>query len=423
MKSRLRGICYFIFLFFCPVKLLAANVSSYEALKKLIENRGIHSVEDLLPRLDRSMRSNFMLVYSSRSSMQATAKVPRIVLSSSSADFILAITGNSEMAGGQKVEVIEYDREKNRFQSGAIDFNHQGESRFEKNPTSCLKCHSSSRVANLYDESFHPIWDSYPDWPGVYGTSSRGLVLGSSSLKPQKSILEQFERFKSDSAKLPRMRNLVGLRHAAEQDLAKINSRFGNRIARLNFKKLADTALHRKNYPEYKDALLSTHLSNEQFVKALPEKDREEFLKNFDERIDAISDSTRNYTLNKTKRYQNLLPVGSDEVYAAKYGAEAAGAYQFPNIALRKLTGDKHLPDVMVNFDQDKEFFYSRLDFVLEKLGIDPGAYNLTLEKSSHATTQSIDQFDVFKETLNGTDLSTCFSEKFLKAIINVSGY
>jgi hypothetical protein len=407
----------------------AKEISSFQQLKDLIEHQEISSVDELLPHLSRSFRSNFMLVYRSRSRMQASPENPRVILSDANSRFVISFTGSEELVGGQKIEVMEQNPQTKLFEFAQINFDKNKGIHFEKNPTSCLECHQTAiSKSKIYDINVHPLWDSYPDWPGIYGTSSRGTIFGSSSLKPESSITQQFEKFRNNSFKRSRYRYLIGLKSISEHDLAKTNSRFGNEIAKLNFEKLGKVVTDNEKFSVYKDALSNLYpmpsdqkqksfLSDEDFAQLLPKEDQLEYLSKKPFLLESISASNQSYVLGKTKRYQKLLPADSEEVFAALRD-DGAGGYQLPSLAYRKIVdtvnylaknkSKTQTPRVMANIDYNNLPMNARLDFILEKMGISPESYNLALERSAHATTQAVNQFDVFLGLVRDGKISTC---------------
>jgi hypothetical protein len=54
-------------------------------------------MEDLLAVIAPEIRSNFQLVYDSRSPIGASLEMPRVILNNEDASFILAFAGHSEM--------------------------------------------------------------------------------------------------------------------------------------------------------------------------------------------------------------------------------------------------------------------------------------------------------------------------------------
>ncbi len=150
------------------------TVQVNEALQKA------QTLEELIPQLPAEMRSNFTFVYKSRSphgglgdeSKSAVDKLhPRIILFSADGKETLAFTGNPDKPGFGIVERIRFVDGESRFEfsryvlpeavakeAGAAEL---AKENGKPNPAACLRCHG---------EDPRPISDSYPLWPGFYGS-------------------------------------------------------------------------------------------------------------------------------------------------------------------------------------------------------------------------------------------------------------
>src|SRR5262249_28814271 len=140
----------------------------------------VHSVEELLPLLPRDLRSNFTFVHHSDSphgermggrAPAITPGHPRAVLFGADARVVLAFNGDPRRAGYDVVEIIHFDDEKaafvmTRFVLPAAVAREPalGEAARDNgraNPPECLHCHGSDP---------RPLFESYPLWPGFYGS-------------------------------------------------------------------------------------------------------------------------------------------------------------------------------------------------------------------------------------------------------------
>ncbi len=133
----------------------------FAELKQLIEGKQISSIEDLLPHLPESLRSNFTLMAESESAQGATPDNPRVILFGNDARTVLAFNGDPSQAGHNKLEVIEFKDDTREFEFRSITFpdskSHNKNVEFsEKNPKACLGCHGG--------EDPRPNWARYPKW-------------------------------------------------------------------------------------------------------------------------------------------------------------------------------------------------------------------------------------------------------------------
>ncbi len=73
---------------------------------------------------------------------------------------MLTFNGDSVQNGYNTIESIIYDEASAKYKLFEIDFS-QGFAQVQMNPSKCLSCHG---------ESPKPLWESYPLWPGFYGS-------------------------------------------------------------------------------------------------------------------------------------------------------------------------------------------------------------------------------------------------------------
>jgi hypothetical protein len=130
----------------------------------LIKNiRNYNSVEDFISTLGIEYQNNYTLVYNSRNpGITATIENPKIIQFSNNGRTFISYAGSKNVSkGGEILEVIQMDQ-SGKYNFYNFDFSKDvANGRVEINPSSCLKCHG---------EIGKPIWDSYPYWPGAYGS-------------------------------------------------------------------------------------------------------------------------------------------------------------------------------------------------------------------------------------------------------------
>ena len=185
----------------------AASIAfDFAALQSLIETRNPHSIEELLPALPASLRYRYALVFASRSLQDGSFEAPRAVLYGPDARFALTFNGASNQRGFNSLETMDFDPVSQQFQFREITFpatpSDSGKVGIsEPNPSRCRRCHGSPA---------HPVWDTPPLWPGVYG-ERYGANL---SAEEQSGIRRFLAQQKSD----PRYRNLLGTSRFADPE-------------------------------------------------------------------------------------------------------------------------------------------------------------------------------------------------------------
>src|SRR5579872_1837663 len=125
----------------------------------------VDTVQALLPLLPRELRANFTLVYDSRSPFkdQITPAKPRVILFSDDARFILTFIGDPTAPGHDLVETMSFDDDSAQFKLHAyvLPAAQRAGWRPSAAAANCAGCHGADA---------RPIYDSYPLWPGFYGS-------------------------------------------------------------------------------------------------------------------------------------------------------------------------------------------------------------------------------------------------------------
>jgi hypothetical protein len=209
----------FISLFFLPFLLNAQSNSvvenksfTFEDLKDLIEGKEIDSIDNLLPLLPETMRSNYSLMYESKSIQPASFASPRVIMFGKEAKLVLAYNGDpnlSKFSGAKNpfygLEAIQWRDDSKRFDFYRINFPPPGSQDrnvlfSERNPASCLGCHQSDP---------RPNWEHYPIWPGAYGSESDNMSFADED--PDRKELKEFKKFLESSHESPRYKHLSNL--------------------------------------------------------------------------------------------------------------------------------------------------------------------------------------------------------------------
>ena len=153
---------------------LGPNVEiTYVKLVNFIKCNHFTRIDQVLRGLPLRLRSRYVLVYKSHSRHKdATFDEPRIILEDEEAKIIIASAGNPKQINGDNLEVIENgsDGSDSKFHVIVTPEQNGGEIKYsDDNPKmteSCVKCHR---------QHLSPNWESYPNWPGVYGSGGSGL--------------------------------------------------------------------------------------------------------------------------------------------------------------------------------------------------------------------------------------------------------
>jgi|GEM_PF-6081553 len=133
----------------------------HQSLETLVKENNIGSVEKLLPLLPIWLRSNYTLMFYSRSNQEASFQQPRAIMYTPLADFIATFT-DSTMKGGDTIETISVNKKTFEFEFREVVFKN-GKAQFSAiNPLKCAVCHHG-------DSDLKPNWDEYPFWLGAYG--------------------------------------------------------------------------------------------------------------------------------------------------------------------------------------------------------------------------------------------------------------
>lgn len=150
--------------------------------------RPVDTVQALLPLLPRALRANFTLVYDSRSPFkeQITPALPRVILFTDDARFILTFIGDPSAPGHDLVETMSFDDDTARFKLSAYILPAAQRAGWTPSPTAanCAGCHGADA---------RPIYDSYPLWPGFYGSVLDTFFrdrIGRAELKKYRAFLD-----------------------------------------------------------------------------------------------------------------------------------------------------------------------------------------------------------------------------------------
>jgi hypothetical protein len=127
--------------------------------------RPVDSVAELVPLLPDELRRNFTFVYDSRSPFKAsiTPQRPRVILFSDDARLVLTFIGDDQAPGADLLETMSFDDAQAKFVMNAhlLPAAQRRAWRPSAADAKCERCHGADP---------RPIFDSYPHWPGFYGS-------------------------------------------------------------------------------------------------------------------------------------------------------------------------------------------------------------------------------------------------------------
>lgn len=241
---------FLILILFFIQNIFASEFNTQELEKLISQNpktqKPMTKIEDLLPYLPMEFKKNFTFVFESQSPFKdsISSLYPRVVLFSADTGFIITFTGDPNKKGYNVLETINFDEENSNFNFNYYDLNNNTKKSLKEIQSDCFKCHGTDP---------RPIFESYPLWPGFYGS-----VLDSFPESLSQSNLEykNYLKFLSQSSKkglykylefLPGSRTTPYL----EPELLKLNEHKEATILNTKYKPnerfgIAATALNKK---------------------------------------------------------------------------------------------------------------------------------------------------------------------------------
>jgi hypothetical protein len=125
----------------------------------------VDSIRELIPLLPAELRRNFTFVYDSRSPFRSSISpdYPRVILFADDARLVLTFTGDEQKPGSDLLEILSFDDRTARFEpkSYLLPIAQRRNVQLPSEATNCAQCHGADP---------RPIFDSYPLWPGFYGS-------------------------------------------------------------------------------------------------------------------------------------------------------------------------------------------------------------------------------------------------------------
>jgi hypothetical protein len=133
--------------------------------KSPVTGRPVDSIAELVPLLPEELRKNFTFVYDSRSPFKSgiSPQYPRVILFTDDARLVLTFIGDERQPGFDLLETMAFDWETAKFNLHAylLPAGERRSWRPSPEQARCARCHGADA---------RPIYDSYPLWPGYYGS-------------------------------------------------------------------------------------------------------------------------------------------------------------------------------------------------------------------------------------------------------------
>jgi hypothetical protein len=134
--------------------------------KNPITGLPVDSIRELVPLLPQELRENFTLVYDSRSPFRSSISpdYPRVILFTKDARFVLTFIGDESDPGSDLLESMSFDDNSAKFELRSYLLPAAERKGWQPQPeaANCARCHGADA---------RPIFDSYPLWPGFYGSA------------------------------------------------------------------------------------------------------------------------------------------------------------------------------------------------------------------------------------------------------------
>jgi hypothetical protein len=125
----------------------------------------VDSISELIPLLPAELRRNFTFVYDSRSPFRSSISpdYPRVILFTDDARLVLTFIGDEQKPGADLLEILSFDDRAAGFEpkSYLLPVAQRRNEQLSPAATNCGQCHGADP---------RPIFDSYPLWPGFYGS-------------------------------------------------------------------------------------------------------------------------------------------------------------------------------------------------------------------------------------------------------------
>lgn len=255
--------------------LLPRSSFNFAAVRALIATANPQTVEQLLALFPADFRSRPLFLSDSRSTQEAHALAPRVILTNEDMSFFVAFNGEPSQAGYRDLETAEFDQQTGRYTFREIEFPDQdapGPAKISvDNPKVCAPCHKTP---------MRPLWEPWPVWPEAYfgkDHSADGSVVATDELN-------SFQAFLSGPATQGRYRLLSGYERYKEPAMLQqgepartFNQRILDQIAVM----VTQEILRHPAYPRLQWAFAAAVQGCSDIEQYVPEAERSTFTQTF----------------------------------------------------------------------------------------------------------------------------------------------
>ena len=150
---------------------------SYAELVNIAQKPKVHDVVSFLQSLPANSLTNVTLVHNSESLQKAAISplVPGVIRGTADGKLIFRYVCQKNSELSDRIEILRFDSKEKQFKTSSIHFSGIGRpqavSQVFENPQECLQCHADQLKGNTTSKFLKPVWDSYPLWPGLYGSN------------------------------------------------------------------------------------------------------------------------------------------------------------------------------------------------------------------------------------------------------------
>lgn len=216
---------------------------SIDDVRSLINAKNITSIDDLVESLPLELRKNPILMQDSKSLQAGTEKFPRVILFNNDASTMVTFNDHSQL-GGDALELIQNRGGKYEFYE--IRQKANGLEVSQKNPPVCAHCHS---------DSYKPIWNQYPSWPGAFDKSMNDInVDANTGAIYTKHVANSPGQAFIDRWKSSRVRRYQAIEGTPSQEM---NLRFTELLEAENDRIIVNRLMQWNHYSQYKYAIMS----------------------------------------------------------------------------------------------------------------------------------------------------------------------
>lgn len=269
-KARASTLCLGLILALSCAGASAGTVDTQWIEQRLLDPK-VQTIDDLLDKLPSSYTQYFTLAHHSDSLQKASAAHPRAILYGQDAKLLMAFNGHASHQGYEKLELIEFQDNTSRFRFYSLERGASGALQLTEQRKDCAGCHGA-------EDDLRPNWAAYNIWPGFFGARADATdrVYGEPG---EPELIQTF--FDGAPYKHPRYSKIFGLyesfgiqsprgRRLQESPNHTRNSNFTNRLAQLNFARIARILRDSPEYPRYKFAIVGSLLCTYQLPDFAP---------------------------------------------------------------------------------------------------------------------------------------------------------